>query len=169
MMKKQNTFLIVFIFMYMMSLLGQENRLFWDGKEWNNIRKSSNYDDALEYKIKSTYINGVLDGRLYGYLKTWSKNATLANETFGESVDYLSVREIIKSLNHFYEDPLNNYIPIPSAIVIANLYGQRVPINIIEKYIQDSRDWVNSLVLELDTLDYSRLIEEKYLKHKLDN
>lgn len=168
-MKKQNRFLIVFIFMCMMSLFCQENRLFWDGKEWNNIRKSSNYDDRLEYKIKSTYINGVLDGRLYGYLKTWSKNATLANETFGENVDYLSVREVIKSLNYFYEDPLNNYIPVPSAIVIANLYGQRVPINIIEKYIQDSRDWVNSLVLELDTLDYSRLIEEKYLKHKLDN
>ena len=93
----------------------------------------------------------------------------LANETFGESVDYLSVREVIKSLNHFYEDPLNSYIPIPSAIVIANLYGQRVPIDIIEKYIKDSRDWVNSLVLELDTLDYSRLIEEKYLKHKIDN
>ena len=168
-MKKQNRFLMVLIFMCIMSLFGQENRLFWDGKEWNNITKISNYNDAIEYKIKSTYINGVLDGRLYGYLKTWSKNATLANETFGESVDYLSVREVIKSLNHFYEDPLNNYIPIPSAIVIANLYGQRVPINIIEKYIQDSRDWVNSLVLELDTLDYSRLIEEKYLKHKLNN
>ena len=92
-MKKQNRFLIVFIFMCMMSLFCQENRLFWDGKEWNNIRKSSNYDDRLEYKIKSTYINGVLDGRLYGYLKTWSKNATLANETFGENVDiYLSVK-----------------------------------------------------------------------------
>ena len=147
----------------------QENRLFWDGREWNNIRKTSNYDDLLEYKLKSIYINGVLDGRLYGYLKTWSKNAILANETFGESVDYLSVREVIKSLNHFYEDPLNSYIPIPSAIVIANLYGQRVPIDIIEKYIKDSRDWVNSLVLDLDTLDYSRLIEEKYLKHRIDN
>ena len=169
MIKKQHSFLIVFIFLNVLTLYSQENRLFWDGKEWNNIRKTSNFNDALEYKIKSTYINGVLDGRLYGYLKTWSKNATLANETFGESVDYLSVREVIKSLNHFYEDPLNSYIPIPSAIIIANLYGQRVPLNIIEKYIQDSRDWVNSLVLELDTLDYSRLIEEKYLKHRLDN
>ena len=77
-------------------------------------------------------MNGVLDGRLYGYLKTWSNNPTLANETFGESVDYLSVREVIKNLNYFYEDPLNSYIPIPSAIIIANLYGQRVPINVIE-------------------------------------
>ena len=150
-------------------LNAQENRLFWDGREWNKIRKNANYDNTLEYKIKSTYVNGVLDGRLYGYLKTWSKNATLANEVFGESVDYLSVREVIKNLNYFYEDPLNSYIPIPSAIIIANLYGQRVPINIIEKYIQDSRDWVNSLVLDLDTLDYSRLIEEKYFKNKKIN
>ncbi len=149
--------------------LSQENRIFWDGREWNGIRKKSNFVDEVEYKIKSSYVNGVLDGRLYGYLKTWSKNASLANEVFGESVDYLSVREVIKNLNFFYEDPLNSYIPIPSAIIIANLYGQRVPINIIEKYIQDSRDWVNSLVLELDTLDYSRLIEEKYLKNKKNN
>jgi len=167
--RQKYRFIIIFIFLYMTTSFGQENRLFWDAREWNNIRKTSNYDDLLEYKIKSTYVNGVLDGRLYGYLKTWSKNAILANETFGESVDYLSVREVITSLNHFYEDPLNSYIPIPSAIVIANLYGQRVPIDIIEKYIQDSRDWVNSLVLDLDTLDYSRLIEEKYLKHKIDN
>ena len=47
--------------------------------------------------------------------------------------------------------------------------AKRVPINIIENYIQDSRDWVNSLVLELDTLDYSRLIEEKYFKNKKIN
>ena len=160
--------LILMVFCVLI-LNAQENRIFWDGREWNNIRKNANYDNTLEYKIKSTYVNGVLDGRLYGYLKTWSKNPTLANEVFGESVDYLSVREVIKSLNYFYEDPLNSYIPIPSAIIIANLYGQRVPINIIEKYIQDSRDWVNSLVLELDTLDYSRLIEEKYLKNKKNN
>ena len=156
-------YLIVFC---VLLLNAQENRIFWDGREWNKIRKNVNYDNSIEYKIKSTYVNGVLDGRLYGYLKTWSKNATLANEVFGESVDYLSVREIIRNLNYFYEDPLNSYIPIPSAIIIANLYGQRVPLDIIEKYTQDSRDWVNTLVLELDTLDYSRLIEEKYLKNK---
>jgi len=163
-----NRQVILLVFLVFM-LNAQENRIFWDGREWNSIRKNVNYDNTLDYKMKSTYVNGVLDGRLYGYLKTWSKNATLANEVFGESVDYLSVREVINSLNYFYEDPLNSYIPIPSAIIIANLYGQRVPIDIIEKYIQDSREWVNSLVLELDTLDYSRLIEEKYLKNKKTN
>ena len=161
--------LILIMIIVIISTYGQENRIFWDGREWNKIRKNANYDNTLEYKIKSTYVNGVLDGRLYGYLKTWSKNATLANEVFGERVDYLSVREVIKNLNYFYDDPLNSYIPIPSAIIIANLYGQRVPIKIIEKYIQDSRDWVNSLALGLDTLDYSRLIEEKYFKNKKIN
>ena len=149
--------------------IAQENRLFWDGREWNSIKKQDQYVDKMENKIKSTYINGVLDGRLYGYLKTWSENAMLANDVFGEQVDYLTVRETVKSLNHFYEDPLNSYIPIPSAIVIANLYGKRFPLAVIEKYIKDSRDWVNSLTLELDTLDYSELIEEKYLKYKKDN
>ena len=64
---------------------------------------------------------------------------------------------------------MNSYIPVPSAIIIANLYGKRVPINIIEKYIKDSRDWVNTLTLELDTLNYSKLIEDKYLKYKDKN
>ena len=99
-------------------------------------------------------------------MKTWDENATLANDVFGENVDYLSVRELAKSLDHFYNDPLNSYIPIPSAVVISNLYAQRVPLNIIDDYIRESREWVNSLVIDLDTLNYSRLIEEKYLKHR---
>ena len=65
--------LMIFCFLI---LNAQENRIFWDGREWNNIRKNANYDNSLEHKIKSTYVNGVLDGRLYGYLKTWAKNAT---------------------------------------------------------------------------------------------
>ena len=33
-------------------LNAQENRLFWDGREWNKIRKDVNYVDNIEYKIK---------------------------------------------------------------------------------------------------------------------
>jgi len=144
----------------------QENRLFWDGSEWNNIKKKSNYDNKIEYQIKSSYIYGVLDGRLYGYLKTWAENATLANEVFAESVDYLSVREIIKNLDYFYEDPFNNYLPVPSAIIISNMYGKRIPLETINKYIKDSRDWINSITIDLDTLNYNKLIQEKFLKNQ---
>ena len=106
----RNTFIISILITSI--CLSQENRLFYDGRDWNNIRKKSNFIDEVEYKIKSSYINGVLDGRLYGYLKTWSENPTLANEVFGEQVDYLTIRETIKSLDYFYEDPLNSYIPV---------------------------------------------------------
>ena len=32
--------------------LSQENRLFYDGRDWNDIRKKSNFIDEVEYKIK---------------------------------------------------------------------------------------------------------------------
>ena len=150
-------------------LLAKENQIFWDGRDWNKINKSADFNENHEYKIKSAYINGVLDGRLYGYLKTWNENSSLANEVFGESVDYLTVREVIKNLNYFYEDPLNSYIPVPSAIIIANMYGRRLPLSLIEQYTKDSREWINSLIIELDTLDYGKIIEEKYFNNqKLD-
>ena len=37
------------------------------------LEKNQTSLDEVEYKIKSSYINGVLDGRLYGYLKTGLK------------------------------------------------------------------------------------------------
>ena len=58
-----------------------------------------------------------LDGRLNYYLKTWSNDKELADEVFNETVDYLTIRELIKNLDYFYQDPLNRYIPIPSAIL----------------------------------------------------
>ena len=56
-------FIISILIFYSMN--AQENRLFWDGREWNSIRKQVKYVDEMEHKIKSTYINGVLEGRLY--------------------------------------------------------------------------------------------------------
>jgi len=160
-------FRLIYIFILVFScLFAKENQIFWDGRDWNKINKSAGFNENHEYKIKSAYINGVLDGRLYGYLKTWNKNPSLANDVFGESVDYLTVREIIKNLNYFYEDPLNSYIPIPSAIIIANMYGKRLPLSLIDQYTKDSRDWINSLIIELDTLDYSKIIEEKYFNNQ---
>ena len=73
---------------------------------------------------------------------------------------------MIKNIDYFYQDPLNAYIPIPSAILIANMYAERVPIQNIELYIESTRRWINDLILNLDTLNYTKLLEEKWLKHK---
>ena len=160
---------VLFIFFFILSnnySTARENKLFWDGLDWNRITKSVNYNNEQTFKIKRAYLNGVLDGRLNYYLKTWSNDKELADAVFNETVDYLTIRELIKNLDYFYQDPLNKYIPIPSAILISNMYAERVPIENIESYIESTRRWINDLILDLDTLNYSKLLEDKLIKHK---
>ena len=162
--KKYLQFMIV-LFLLNNLATSNENKLFWDGRDWNRITNSVDFNTQLTFKIKSAYLNGALDGRLNYYLKTWSTNNELADEVFSETVDYLTIRELIKNLDYFYQDPLNRYIPIPSAILIANMYAERVPIENIELYIESTRRWINDLILNLDTLNYGKLLEDKLIKH----
>ena len=92
-------------------------------------------------------------------------NQSIADEIFSEAVDYLTLRELIKNIDHFYSDPLNNYIPIPSAIIIANMYAKRMTMESIDDYIHSTREWINSLILNLDSLNYSKLLEKKSIKY----
>jgi len=162
--KKYLQFMIV-LFLLNNLATSNENKLFWDGRDWNRITNSVDFNTQLTFKIKSAYLNGTLDGRLNYYLKTWSTNNELADKVFSETVDYLTIRELIKNLDYFYQDPLNRYIPIPSAILIANMYAERVPIENIELYIESTRRWINDLILNLDTLNYGKLLEDKLIKH----
>jgi hypothetical protein len=72
-------------------------------------------------------------------------------------------------LDYFYQDPLNSYIPVANAIIISNMYAERIPIKDIESYINSSRKWINNLTLDLDTLNYSKLLEQKAVKHSNRN
>ena len=59
--------------------VARENKLFWDGLDWNRITKSVDYNTEQTFKIKRAYLNGALDGRLNYYLKTWSSDKELAD------------------------------------------------------------------------------------------
>ena len=154
----------ILLFLFYTNISGKENKLFWDGGEWNQVAKSVKHDYHLTFKIKKAYLSGVLDGRLFSYLNVWKLNQELADETFSETVDYLNVRELIKNIDYFYSDPLNKYIPITSAILIANMYAKRLPAEDIELYILSTRRWINDLALNLDTLDYTKLLDQKVLR-----
>ena len=148
------------------NIQGKENKLFWDGDDWNRVAEAVKHDHNLTFKIKKTYLNGVLDGRLFSYLNVWKLDQDFADKTFSETVDYLSTRELIKNIDYFYKDPLNKYIPIPSAILIANMYAKRLPAEKIELYILSTRKWINDLAINLDTLDYTKLLDQKWLKNQ---
>ena len=162
--KVRNYFSII-TFLLINFVSSQENKLFWDGNDWNTIAKKLNYNQNLIFSVKKAYLTGVLDGRLYGYLKTWNKNKEIADDAFSETVDYLTYSELIRNIDFFYKDPANNYIPLPSAVIISNMYAERVPMQNIDRYIKDTKDWINRLTLELETLNYSKLLEHKTLKH----
>ena len=159
------SYYVIFILSISSETRARENKLFWDGRDWNQVLKSVDYNSNACFKVKTAYLNGALDGRLYSYLKIWKKDQVLADDTFSETVDYLSNQELIKNIDYFYQDPLNTYVPIFSAILIVNMYAERVPIENIDLYIESTRRWINNLILELDTLNYSRLLEDKWIKH----
>ena len=57
--------IIIFATLSKAQVLEKENKLLWDGTDWNNISKTVNNNPDFTNKIKSTYLNGILDGRLY--------------------------------------------------------------------------------------------------------
>jgi hypothetical protein len=107
-----------------------------------------------------------LDGRLFYYLKTWSVEQGLADSIYAETIDYLSPRELVRSINNFYADPLMVYVPVASAMIIANMYGERIPLKIIDAYVQQTKFWINDLLLRLDEHSPAELLEEKHEKHR---
>ena len=148
-------------------LFGQnQNRLFWDGRDWERVGQLVDYNPELSYRVKAAYVNGVLDGRLFYYFKIWAEQSEFADSIFAETPDYLSTKELVKSLNSFYEEPLNLYVPLPSAIIIANMYGEQVPVMLIDDYIQQSKFWINQLMLDMEKDGYDKLLEGKARKHQ---
>ncbi len=143
-----------------------QNRLFWDGGDWKRIAGLANNNPEMTYRIKAAYVNGVQDGRLFFYLKTWAEEQALADSLYGETIDYLSTRELVRSLDYFYADPLNVYVPLPSAMIIANMYAQRVPLNIVDAYVQQTKFWINDLLLRLEEESPAKLLQEKVEKHR---
>ena len=111
-------FTILFILFNNYSI-ARENKLFWDGLDWNQIAKSVDYNNEQTFKIKRAYLNGALDGRLNYYLKTWSSDKELADEVFNETVDYLTIRELIKNLEGKYKIDTN--VCVASSILTFSL------------------------------------------------
>ncbi len=146
--------------------LAQENRLFWDGGDWQRLEKIAEFKPEISYQIKAAYVNGVQDGRLYYYLKTWGEQTVFADSLYAETIDYLSTRELVRSLDAFYGDQINVYVPVPSAMIIANMYGEQISPKIIDAYVQQTKFWINQLMLDMQREGAGQLLDDKLLKHQ---
>ena len=162
--------IILIISVTFVVLFGQnQNRLFWDGRDWKRVDQLVNHNPDYSHKMKAAYVNGVLDGRLFYYFKIWAEQSEFADSIFTETTDYLSSNELVRSLNSFYEEPLHVYLPVPSAIIIANMYAEQMPIKMIEEYILQSKFWINKLMLDMEEDGYGKLLDQKVEKHRKKN
>ena len=48
------------------------------------------------------------------------------------------------------------------------MYAKRVNLDDMHNYIKSTREWINSLTIDLDTLNYSKLLKEKAMKYNND-
>jgi len=134
----------------LMTLNAQENKIFWDGRDWVKLDAEGSGYPEFVYLAKAAYVNGLLDGRLYDYLRTWPADQVLADSLFSSELsDYLRTSEIVRALDNFYSDPFNQYIPISSAIVYVNMQAQQQPLEMLEAYKLKSKEWINTLTLQM--------------------
>lgn len=157
----------IYLLFPILGLVAQENKLFWDGTDWNRLSRQTAGFPEYTHLVKSAYVNGIMDGRLYDYFKSWKADSSLADSVIGrEIVDYLRTSEMIRSLDNFYTDPLNRYIPVPSAIIIVTMVAEGQSREMIEAYTGKSKEWINNLMLHVQRQDMYELMRQKQKKQR---
>ena len=161
---KQILSIIILSSLLICQVIEKQNKLLWDGSDWEEISKRAYGNSESVYRIKSAYLNGVLDGRLYYYLKAWEVEPVLAEGTYDDPLDLLQHKELIKVLDKFYTDPKHYTIPVISAVIIANMRIGGIPEPVVYKYIEETRFWINSMITDIDSMSVE-IIAAKLDKH----
>ena len=142
-------------------ILEKQNKLLWDGTDWNNISITVSNNPEMTNKIKSSYLNGILDGRLYYYLKAWGEKQSFSDSLYGDRIDYMTRREIIRQLNRFYEDPLMSYVPVVSAMIIVHMQTEQISKKVVNAYIEQTKYWINQITLDMQSRGMHNILKEK--------
>ena len=155
----------LFISSLLSQVLEKQNKLLWDGTDWNSIERKADVSEKSVYRIKSAYLNGLLDGRLYYYLKAWTVEQEFADSLYSDKLDYLTTKETIRQLDRFYEERLMAYVPVISAIIIVHMQAEQVPKRVIDLYIDETKYWINRLTLDMEEEGMRKLLELKQSKY----
>ena len=142
-------------------VLEKQNKLLWDGTDWANISKTVNSNPELTSKIKSSYLNGILDGRLYYYLKAWGEKQSFADSLYGDRIDYMTRRETIRQLDRFYENPLMSYVPVVSAMIIIHMQTEQISKKVVNLYIDQTKYWINQITLDMQSRGMHNILKDK--------
>ena len=151
-------------YMFVILFAQRENRIFWDGSNWNRIATKLGKESSSVYQIKAAHLNGLLDGRLYYYLKAWEIEPSVAEGTYNDPLDLLRYKELISALDNFYSDPKHNSIPVISAVIIENMRIGGISEKVIYRYIEETRFWVSNIRTSADSMSVE-ILAAKLDKH----
>ena len=159
-------FALIIVSVYLSGqILEKQNKLLWDGTDWSNIAERVDGNPEMTFRIKSAYLSGILDGRLYYYLKAWGEKQTFADSLYADRIDYMTRRESIRQLDRFYNNPLMNYVPILSAMIIVHMQAEQVPKKVIDQYVEQTKFWINQITLDMQSRGIQKLLNEKQERH----
>ncbi|MDP6339432.1 MAG: hypothetical protein QF842_03775 [Candidatus Marinimicrobia bacterium] len=139
----------------------KQNKLLWDGTDWANVSDRVDGNPEMTFRVKSAYLGGILDGRLYYYLKAWGEKQAFADSLYGDRIDYMTRRETIRQLDRFYKDPLMDYVPVVSAMIIVHMQAEQAPKKVVDRYVEQTKYWINQITLDMQSRGMHKLLKEK--------
>ncbi|MDD5765204.1 MAG: hypothetical protein PHW79_02960 [Candidatus Marinimicrobia bacterium] len=139
------------LFVLVLFLIGdaQEKKVFWDGFDWMSVTKVTREYPEYAVWIKSAYLSGLLDGKIFYELKAMSVNSRVADSTFKDLIQSAQSRELIEGLDAFYRDETRKYVPIPSALIAIRMLQLNYPEKEVDQFIRESKKWINELTKQL--------------------
>jgi ABC-type cobalt transport system substrate-binding protein len=127
----------------------QERKLFWDGYDWQKINYVTREYPEYRYWIKSAYLSGLFDSKLFYQVKAMGFANSCSDSVFSDLIEPAEMRSLITGLDSFYQDDTVKYLPLPSALIATIMIQQNHPPAEISQFIRDSQKWINGLVKTL--------------------
>ena len=140
------TFVILIFCIY---AFPQERKLFWDGYDWAAVDKITREYPEYNVWIKSAYLSGLFDGKMFYKLKAMPLNNSVIDTLFTDLIEPSSVRSLIGGLDMFYQDISSEYIPIPLALIATIMIQNDYPKSEVDKFIFESKKWINEITISI--------------------
>ena len=64
-----------------------------------------------------------------------------------------------------YQDPLMDYVPVVSAMIIVHMQAEQVSQAVIDQYVEQTKYWINQLTLDIQSRGMHELLREKQKRH----
>jgi len=128
----------------------QQKKFFWDGYDWLNIDRITTDQPGLTFWVKSAYLSGLLDAKLYYRLKAANLPDSLRQSVFEDELKPGGLRRYTEGLDEFYRDISQRYVPLPCALIAVIMIQHHQSPELIRQFIRTSQEWINDLMIQYD-------------------